>query len=229
MVAKVISLEQINPSGIYKLMLKTEVPINNEPGQYAEFYLPHNNSDNRGEKRFFTIYSSPTEPYVSIITKITTNLSSYKKALLAIKPGDIIHYTEPIGDFILPINKALPLIFIAGGIGISPFRSILKNLDDNNQKRDIKIYYSAKKQESIVDKDLFDKFNTRYAITHPITGSPKRSSRLNIDFIIKDNPINSRTKVYIAGPEPFIKDLSAQLINHQHPKNNIITDIFTGY
>jgi len=69
---------------------------------------------------------------------------------------DIIIASQLSGDFVLPRNKRKKLVFIAGGIGITPFRSMIKYLIDKKEKRDIVLFYSNKKEEDIVYKNIFD-------------------------------------------------------------------------
>lgn len=229
MYATVISFIKIADPDIYQLELQAETPINNEPGQYIEIYLPHKNPDDRGEKRFFTVYSSPSEEFLSIVTKIGKKPSSFKKTLLALKANDSINYTEPIGDFILPINKNKPLIFVAGGIGISPIRSIVKHLSLTNQKRLFNIFYSTKTESEIIDKQLFDKYNTHYTLTNPSKDWSGPTGRLNPNLIIDLVRKHPNASIFISGPEPFIKDISKALLDNGIQKNALVTDTFTGY
>src|SRR5690349_12906121 len=103
---------------------KPEKPVKYTAGQFTEIYLPHDNADNRGQRRWFTVSSSPTDPMVSITTKFATEHgSTFKQTLAALKPGTPLKLADPMGDFVLPKDPSIPLIFVAGGIGVTPMHS----------------------------------------------------------------------------------------------------------
>src|SRR5690606_27786597 len=119
-----------------------EIPIRYIAGQYIELFIPHSNPDKRKERRWFTLSSSPTEDLLAITTRlITPKKSSFKNALNNLRIGDEIKMLPPMGDFVLPKDESLPLIFVAKGIGVTPFRSMLKYLNDSHKKRSIKLIY----------------------------------------------------------------------------------------
>ena len=142
-----------------------------EPGQYLEWTLGHERTDSRGNRRYFTIASSPTEPNLRLGVKFYDNPSSFKKKMLAMEPGDEIMAGQLAGDFILPRDPEKKLVFIAGGIGITPFRSMVKYLMDRGEKRLIALLYSNRTVSEIAYRDVFDEgarmigLKTIYAIT----------------------------------------------------------------
>lgn len=208
---------------------KPEKAVDNVPGQYTEIYLPHKNPDKRGQKRWFTIYSSPTENLLAITTKITNQCSSFKKALNELKIGAEIIFSEPMGDFILPIDDSLPLVFVAGGIGMTPFRSIIKWLEDSNQKRDIQLIYAAKNESDLIDRDLFAYVNTKYIISEPSSNWKGLSGKLSANKILKLSKIKPSTHIFLSGPEPMVEAFTKDIISTGLPKHQIITDYFPGY
>src|SRR6185437_10266431 len=124
------------------------------PGQYMEWTLQHPKTDSRGNRRYFTIASSPTETSLMLGVRFYQNGSSFKKALLALNPGEKIVGGQIAGDFTLPKDKRQKLVFIAGGIGITPFRSMLKYLVDKHEKRSIVLFYANKHAEEIAYADV---------------------------------------------------------------------------
>lgn len=202
------------------------------PGQYLRWYLPHENPDERGERRWFTISASPTEePLVSITTKFASEKgSTFKSKLQDLKPGDQMEYTGPFGDFVLPQDKSIPLIFVGGGIGVTPFRSIIKYLADAEQKRDIQMIYAANSLEEVAFKDLFEN-GTKLT---PVLGNPPpnwagESGRLDGARILSLTKHGDRTLFYLSGPEPMIEALAKDLEKNGVDTNQIVTDFFPGY
>ena len=94
-----------------------------DPGQYIELTLPHARSDRRGQRRIFSIVAKPHDEQISIGTKIPKKPSSFKRALMRLKAGDVVYGTRIAGDFVLPSDTTQPIVCIAGGIGVTPFVS----------------------------------------------------------------------------------------------------------
>jgi len=136
---------------INSFWFEPEHPLDQIAGQYIEMSIPHDKTDDRGTKRWFTISSSPSDaPLFSITTKFSRPSSTFKSALHKLKIGDSVSISDPMGDFVLPKDDTIPLIFVAGGIGITPFHSIIKWLEDTKQSRDITFLYAAKVEGELI-------------------------------------------------------------------------------
>lgn len=185
-------------------------------GQYLELTLLHNHPDNRGVRRFFTISSSPTEDEIIITSKFVENGSSFKKAILNLKPGGEIISTSPAGEFILPKNPQQKLAFIAGGIGITPFRSMAKFLLDSKQSRDIVLISCAATEQEFIFKNLFPE-------------AVYKVGRLKTDDIKNAVPDYNERIFYVSGPELMVQATEKMLsqIGIQHGRIN--RDYFPGY
>ena len=143
---------------ILTFYFKTEQPLRYTAGQFIELTIPHDKPDSRGIKRWFTLSSSPTQSLVAITTKFAVeNGSSYKLALHNLKPGTQLTVSDPMGDFVLPKLIQTPLVFVAGGIGITPFVSMLQWLIDTGETRPIKMMLGVRTENEIVFEDLYDK------------------------------------------------------------------------
>jgi len=126
------------------------------PGQYMEWTLPHHGIDGRGNRRYFTIASSPTEDTIRMGIRFNNPSSSFKKTMLALENEDVLVASQLAGDFTMPKDKNTKLVFIAGGVGITPFRSMVKYLLDLQEDRDIFLIYANKTFDEVVYKDIFD-------------------------------------------------------------------------
>lgn len=192
-------------------------------GQYLIYNLEHKNKDNRGKMRFFTISAPPFEKNPSITTRIfNKNRSSFKTALLNLKKGDFIEAKGPDGDFILKDLKK-EYVFIAGGIGITPFHSILKQLDFERKKVKIIVLNSNHTSDFIFKKELddFTKNNKNLKIIYFV--SPERIDKNEILKVPKD------AIFYVSGPDPMVEEIEKILEEIKIPKKNIRSDYFSGY
>jgi glycine betaine catabolism B len=212
---------------IYSFYFKPESPIKFVAGQFIELYLPHKQPDERGIKRWFTVSSAPEEPLISITTKIIKNNSSFKKTLDCLSAGDKVKMASPMGDFVLPKDVAAPLLFVAGGIGCTPFHSMVQHLKNIGEARDIKFIYSADHEEEVAFKELFEEQTSLEII---ISKSNKtwqgQRGKITPDFI---KELASDRKIYISGPEPMVESLINGLIKIGVKKQKIHGDYFPGY
>ncbi len=195
------------------------------PGQFLEYTFAHSRPDARGVRRYFSIASSPTEPQVSLTARFSEPGSTYKQALRQMREGDEIVASKVAGDFVLPSNPAQKLVFIAGGIGITPFRSIVRYLLDTNQSRDIVLLYGAREEKDLVFRETFEeahkKFGMRnvYAVGHVIDDN----------IIKKEIPDFAERLCYVSGPEPMVQGLTKLLASVGIPRRQIKRDYFPGY
>ncbi len=127
-----------------------------KPGQYLEWTLAHSHPDTRGNRRYFTIASSPTEDTIRLgIRTDPLESSSFKKKLVSMKKGDLIVASQLAGEFTMPIDHHISMVWIAGGIGVTPFRSMLMYLLDKNAEQKENNIKKNKNQEEIHNITLF--------------------------------------------------------------------------
>lgn len=113
-------------------IFKPETPLVWQAGQFLHYNLLHQNPDERKAERYFTIASAPFEQNIWLTTRHMEKGSSFKAALFALPIGGNIEANGPEGDFVVN-DLAREFIFIAGGIGITPYRSILLDLDQRGR------------------------------------------------------------------------------------------------
>jgi ferredoxin-NADP reductase len=112
-----------------------------EAGQYAVLNVPHPNTDNRGTQRTMTISSSPDDELIAFTMKIYANGSSFKRALLSLKPEEEITVQESLGDLVLPLPATIPLVYIAGGVGVASFTGMVRWLTSHEDDLEIQLNY----------------------------------------------------------------------------------------
>ncbi len=187
------------------------------PGQFIELYLPHKNYDDRGEKRWFTLSSSPNEKYLTITTKNSNKPSSFKKLLFNLKIDDTIHISEPMGDFVLPRNSDKPLLFVAGGIGVTPFRSMCTSLNTTSSRK-INMIYAAESNEYFAYTNQLNQKTSLKKIVGKLTSDVIMETAKSLD-----NPI-----IYLSGPEEMVQDLYDQL-KTAFSQSQLLCDYFPNY
>lgn len=211
---------------------KPQHPLRYVAGQFIELQLPHPNADKRGQKRWFTLSSSPSEPLVSISTKLAPeNGSTFKHTLAALKPGAEVTMSEAMGDYVLPKDATLPLVYIAGGIGITPVRSMVKWLLDNGEKRSVHIIYAVRALEEVAFRDIFEAYGAKLDIVlaEPTADWKGMSGRLDGTMLTDLIGLLTDQLVYMAGPEPMVETLEKELKQAGINKHKLILDFFPGY
>lgn len=210
---------------VTSFIFKPEIPFSWKPGQFLHYTLKHKNYDSRGPDRYFTIASAPFEKIVMITTRFAKDGSSFKKALKDFNIGDTIEGVAPDGNFTLD-NPNQESVFIAGGIGITPFRSILSNFAHKNIPVHITLLYANRTPDFVFKKELEDiaKHNPNFKIHYFV--DPKRID----ENAIKKTVANLRKKIfYVSGPEPMAESIDELLKSLSVSKNQIKNDFFPGY
>jgi ferredoxin-NADP reductase len=210
-----------------------------QPGQYMEFTLPHAHSDSRGDRRYFTLASSPTEPELRIGVKFYDQGSSYKEAMLEMDRNTKLVADHVSGDFTLPKDASKKLAFIAGGIGITPFRSMVKYLVDTDDHRPVSMIYSARTQDDVAYAPIFTEasnkvgMKTVYILTDEPEGPTQpgvyKGGPITAEIIAKEIPDYEERIFYISGTHPMVEAVQAMLRGLGVPRRHIKTDFFPGY
>jgi ferredoxin-NADP reductase len=207
------------------------------PGQYLEWTLPHSQPDSRGNRRYFTIASAPGESDVKLGVRVDPeHASSFKKALLSLKPGSQLWASQLGGDFTLPSDTRQPLVLIAGGIGITPFRSMIQHQLDHNESRDITLFYTSVKADGFAYHELLTE-GTKVGLKpyYVITGKeiPEGwsglSGFLTTELIKQKVPNLSKPVYYLSGPNAMVTNYKKMLLAAGVPYSNIKTDYFPGF
>ena len=188
------------------------------PGQYLDSELPV--KDPNGNTRAFTISASPTEDFLMLSTNYGS--TPFKKALAKLKSGHKITASHPAGTFIL--DESSPAVLIAGGVGITPFRSMIKYAIENNIKTPITLLYSNSDENFLFKKELEECRKLLPKLTI-IYHNSTQNGRLNLDsrFLILDSIY------YLAGPPSFVDDFGKILLELGVDETNIRYDRFDGY
>ncbi len=206
------------------------------PGQYLEWTLPNVKTDSRGNRRSFSIASASGENDIHIGVKVSNSGSNFKRALLALEEGEQVIAGQLAGDFVLPKNQNQKLVFMAGGIGITPFVSMAKHLIKSQQKRDIILLYFVADPAEFCYQDVWRESSAFGLKVMPVADRvvagqqwPGLVGVLTPEMLTQLVPDFSMRRYYLSGPSAMVDNYSKLLRKLHIKKKQIVTDYFFGY
>jgi glycine betaine catabolism B len=223
-------------NNIYEFNFQSREPLRFRPGQYLEWTLTPRAADSRGNRRFFTIASSPTEQDLKVVVKVPDQASSFKQELLKLEPTNQLFASQLAGDFVLPKDPGEKIVMIAGGIGITPFRSQIKYLVDKQERRDVVLIYSASRWQELVYQDLWREAEQKIGLRTILLCSNNQNlpanwqvqtGRVTAALVKKEIPDWRERTFYLSGPSALVNNYK-QLLEKMAVKK-IVTDYFPGF
>lgn len=154
---------------------------------------------------------------------------------MALSPGDSLMASSLAGEFVLPVDKSEKLAFIAGGIGVTPFRSMIAYLKDRNEKRDIVFFYANRADDEIAYKELFEsaaEVGVRMVYVVSEAKAPGWNGHLGFltkDIIAKEAPDFTDRTFYISGSHGMVTAFEKLLSESGIARSRIHTDFFPGF
>lgn len=205
-----------------------------QPGQYAAISFYHKGRPTPA--RCFSIVSSPTDPGKLQFSMRTRG--HFTRSASKLKPGELVKVRGPYGGFVLDIADSDDVVFLAGGIGVTPFMSMVSYATSIKSPTKITMFYSCQTQDDIPflnELRHYQQQNPNLKVIFVIgTGATDRleglsvvSGRLSIDMIDAafDKNLNNRA-FYICGSPPYMNTIAKSLRLKGVSKNNIITEAF---
>lgn len=229
---KIIKIENIT-NEIHAFSFEKDKDFSFLPGQYIEITLPGVSPFPTKE---FTISSSPFDKdNLRIVTK--KGESAFKKKLFSLKEGDIVSITNPKGGFTLQEEDGRERVFISGGLGITPFYSMIVYAAQKKLPFPIALFASFRNEEDILFSHEFEEIQKENKMVHAIytvTSSKKTKENIEQGRITKDLLEkyfqNFDNKLFlIAGPNQMVDDMQEMLAEMQVPSQNIRVEYFNGY
>lgn len=206
----------------YVLDLRLNDGMTWSAGEHGLFTLPYHDVEGR-KMRPFSVASIPEEGVIKIGFRTGEEISSFKNNIINFKQGDKVRIRGPFGWFKIQDEKS-PLVFIAGGVGITPFRAIMKELEKSN-KRKVEVVYSSPEKylfeddlKKVVEKDE----NIRIHFT---TSSNETQNK--IKDLVKE--FGNDAYYYISGSPKMIKTVKQQVKAERVRSKRIVNDSFMGY
>ena len=222
-------------AGCYDYVFHTNRSINHKPGQYLDWTMHVPRGDSRGNRRTFTIASSPAEPELRLGVKFYGQPSAYKSAMLNMRPGDVVYGAQLAGDFTLPKSND-KLAFIAGGIGVTPFRAMIQHMLDVGDRRVATLFYGNNRASEIAYVDVFNRaenelgLRTVYAVAEVgQAGTNFYPGFIDADLIKREMPDYAERLYYVSGPRAMVVKFEKVLSELGIAENRIKTDFFPGF
>lgn len=212
--------EELAP-GIWQYSLRPARPVDFEPGQYVDLYLPGVTNDPRGASRTFTLTSLPGDESITFVLKHFRLQSPYKHALQNLHVGDMATLGDPMGDLVLPKAVEMPLVFVAGGIGMASYASMLSGLLARQEERPIFLFYQLRSRREQIFRELADSYPLQLK---DISIAP---NHLTAELIKASTPPNAL--LYLSGSQTFVENLRSDLEALGTPRSQIVFDYYEGY
>lgn len=193
------------------------------PGQYAAFAFVQLLADPRGQSRVMSLTSCLDDTHLAFVTRIPERPSPFKRRLAELEKGDELIIDTALGDLILPRSADTPLVFVAGGIGMASYISMLQHLKKTGEKRTVHMLYAVRAREEKLFGDLLAQF--------PFTSYEEYVSpnRLHAEAILRTPQDEPAALYYLSGTERFVEELRADLLATGLSDTQIVFDYFTGY
>jgi ferredoxin-NADP reductase/Na+-translocating ferredoxin:NAD+ oxidoreductase RnfD subunit len=222
----------------YEFVFDNDSPFSFKPGQYMEWTLPHTHEDSRGNRRFFTLSSSPTQREVRMGIKFYPKPSTFKQRLLQLRPGEVIAAGHVAGDFTLPRDRRKKLAFVAGGIGITPFASMIRHMLDTQDRRDAVMLCANWRVNDVAYDPLLreacEQLGVRTVHALSACDSVPAGWQGAVGFIdsemIRDvMPDYQQRTFYVSGPPAMVTAAKRAIAALGVKSNRIRTDYFPGF
>ena len=194
-------------------------------GQYVTLYL---NNDKESQGKFYTISSSPGEPLLALSVK---KIGHFSSAIHKLKSGDPVYLSGPYGWF-FPTSGMESVVFLAAGIGVTPFLSILRDHQNNNIRQKIDLYYANRVLADAVFLEELKAFKSHlpYKFCHFLTRDSSsdfsNQGHIKISDIRKGSGQFSGKYFFICGPIGFVSDMRKQLLSSGVQEEHIFTEAF---
>ena len=210
---------------------RPEQPLRYIAGQFVELQIPHQTIDERGVSRMFTLTSLPSEDTVSVAAAFTEPGSTFKRALQTLKPGARLYMGDPLGDFVLPKDPSVPMVWMAGGIGAASFVGMAKELTTAAERRTITLFQSARQHDQLVFSEHWQLANltVQQTVTGPDDAWQGHKGRFTARDLLRAARHPDSTLFYLSGSEDMVGDVSDELVFQGLQPAQIVREAFTGY
>ncbi|MGH7196742.1 MAG: ferredoxin--NADP reductase [Candidatus Saccharimonadales bacterium] len=205
---------------VYSFIFLPAEPLQWQAGQSIRIEIP---AGYGVEERRFTVSSAPYEKEIAITTKVSK--SEFKQALKNLQPGDEVDGYAIEGDFVWN-DDSTQKIFVASGIGITPFHAILKQRVHERQPIPAILLYAARTDDMPFkgELDAWQAADPNFKVVY-VTGK-----RLTSELVATHVPTMTNSLIYVSGPSAMVDEIGDSLLrNYALPKAQLKRDWFTGH
>lgn len=210
---------------VYTFIFKAEEGLTWKPGQHGILTIDHIKINK--PTRPFSIASTPDEGIVMFSARVPQNPSEFKQALFDLKQGEKLSMRGPIGSFYSE-DPLRPLIFIAGGIGITPYRALLNKAVNGKvpKQKLVKLLYGSNTKEYVY-KDELDTLSRQndFVQIRYLAGNDEFAQEVSKEAREYQND----AIYFLSGPPLMIKAMKKVLKDQGIKGKNIKADPFVGY
>lgn len=207
-------------------------------GQCAQFTLiDPPQTDDEGNSRYFSYASTPDEPELMIATRIRD--SAFKQVLSQLEPGSELVMKGPYGDFVLPEQLKRPVVFITGGIGVTPVRSMLLHAIKHQQSSDpqpITVFYANRRLQDAAFLDELTKacINSAHSTLVATMSQPDSAWSGEQGYVDQAMLARHLTDLnapvyYLDGPPALVAAMKAMLSKAGVDEEQVRSEEFAGY
>jgi ferredoxin-NADP reductase len=206
-----------------------------KPGQYFFVTLPDaGHQDDRGLRRHFSVVTAPNDKVLGLATRMRN--SAFKRTLRELPIGTEVEVEQPKGSFVLPDDTSRPLVFIAGGIGITVFRSMLRYIREEALPYRVTLIYSNRDRDSTAFLDELRELEQEisdFRLILTMTQDPGwdgETRKLDTQFV-KDHlgADLAQSTFLVAGPPAMAEGVQRTLEAASVPEKNVIAERYSGY
>ncbi len=208
-----------------------------EPGQAVRLTIPQGSPTGAGEARVFSIANAPHEADLQIVTRIRDS-SPFKQALSSMAESAELQIAGPLGNFTRDTNQSQPTVFLAGGIGITPFLSMLRDADHRGDLNQTTLFYSNRSPADAVmlsELQALEVANPGFSMVSTITDLEKgqtwegETGYIDAAMLSRHLPEPKSPIFYCVGPGNFVSAMQGMLTTSGVKAANIRVEQFGGY
>jgi ferredoxin-NADP reductase len=209
-----------------------------KPGQAVDLVLPGEpGGDAQAVRHTFSLVSAPFQDELAVATRMRD--SAYKRALKSLPLGAGVRIEGPFGSLTLHKDRARAAVFIAGGIGITPFMSILRQAAKDQLPQHLSLLYSNRRPEDsafLAELDELQRLNSRFRLVATMTDMAKsgrtwqgETRRIDADLVKSVGAKLASPIYYLAGPPAMVDALRKTLESAGIDDDDVRSEEFYGY